>query len=229
MKEALRNPKREVFEIIFMKGETPSFVDEFSKIRPSTPVHFLEKETFLRLCPEGSVHQGCIVKVAPLAPPYLETHLQEGCPVVILDQVNDPQNIGSILRVCAALSYKVLILQEKNSPLLEGNLAKVASGALEHVDVYYVPNIAQTIKDLQAQNYWCYGLDERGDGTLGESDLVSPAAFVFGAEGKGLRRLTKERCDELLRLRTSSKFPTLNVSSTVSIVLAAGLSMTRNS
>ena len=139
--------------------------------------------------------------------------------LLILDHVTDPQNVGAILRTCAAFQVRALIMTDRNAPPLNGALAKTACGALERVPVIFVTNLARTLETLRKNNIWVIGLAEEEEKTLGETNLTGKKAIVMGAEGEGMRRLTREHCDFLAKLPTNPDFPTLNVS------VAAGLSI----
>jgi 23S rRNA (guanosine2251-2'-O)-methyltransferase len=182
-----------------------------------------EKSAIEHFLPHGSVHQGVALEVEPLAEMSLDDLLgQENAPtlVIILDQVTDPHNVGAILRSAAAFGAGAVIVTERNAPSATGIMAKTASGAAEHVPLISVVNIARTLDALKAENFWCVGLAEEGEKDLSESKLSEGrVALIMGAEGEGLRRLTRERCDDLARLPTSGRIGSLNVSNATAIAL----------
>lgn len=168
------------------------------------------------------VHQGIALEVGPLLDVALED-MMEALPqkavVVLLDQITDPHNMGAILRAAAAFECAAVITTERHSSQDEGTIAKVASGALEHIPLIKETNLVKTMQLLKDYGFWIYGLDERGD-KLGTKNVFSDrTAIVMGSEGKGLRRLVKESCDHLVALPTSSAFSTLNVATATAITL----------
>jgi 23S rRNA (guanosine2251-2'-O)-methyltransferase len=146
-----------------------------------------------------------------------------------LDQVSDPHNVGAILRSAAVFGAKALILTDRNAPSESGVLAKSASGALEIVPLIRVTNLAHTIKDLKDIGFWCVGFAETGTTTLDQIDLKGKIALVMGAEGDGMRRLTKDLCDFTVSLPTAASFSALNVSNAAAIALYETFKIQKNS
>ncbi|MDE1902110.1 MAG: 23S rRNA (guanosine(2251)-2'-O)-methyltransferase RlmB [Alphaproteobacteria bacterium] len=186
-----------------------------------------ERADLDRLTPPGSVHQGILIEVAPLPEPSLNDIIDADPPpdlILVLDQVTDPHNVGAILRSAAAFGAGAVIMTERNAPATTGVLAKTASGALEHVPMLHVVNLARALEDLRKAGYWCVGLAEEGAKDLGELDLSGRTALVLGAEGEGLRHLTRQKCDELARLPTGLQagggaIGSLNVSNAAAVAL----------
>ncbi len=139
--------------------------------------------------------------------------------VMVLDQVTDPHNVGAILRTSAAFGVKVLVMQDRHSPSETGVLAKAASGALELVPIIRIPNLASAIQALQGFCFWTVGFAEKESKSIHTIDLKGKIALIMGAEGDGMRRLTKEQCDFSAYLPTVSAFSTLNVSNAAAIAL----------
>lgn len=177
-----------------------------------------------------SVHQGVLVEAAALPECPLEDILA-GCgsgagagPLLVLDQVTDPHNVGAVLRSAAAFGAAGLVMTARHSPPLDGILAKAASGALEHVPVARVTNLARTLEQIGDAGLTRIGLDGAADGLLEQNaGLAGPCALVLGAEDKGLRRLTRENCDHLARISTHGAIASLNVSNAAAIALHACL------
>jgi 23S rRNA (guanosine2251-2'-O)-methyltransferase len=140
-------------------------------------------------------------------------------PIVVLDRVNDPQNIGAVLRSAAAFGALAVVVTAHGTPALTGALAKAASGALESVPVIAVTNLARALDRLKRAGFWICGLDETARLPLAELDLGQRVALVLGSEGRGMRRLVRERCDFLARLPTHPAQPTLNVSIAAAVAL----------
>jgi 23S rRNA (guanosine2251-2'-O)-methyltransferase len=164
------------------------------------------------------VHQGVALEAEPLPPAELDEVSLDGI-LLVLDQVTDPQNVGAALRSAAAFGAAGLVLTERHSPPLQGVLAKAASGALDIVPVILVKNLAQALAELGERGFMRVGLAEEATEGLEAAPLARPLALVLGAEGKGLRQLTKEHCDQLCRISTQSGFASLNVSNAAAIAL----------
>ena len=172
----------------------------------------------------GSVHQGICLNCAPLPAPSLEqacTQNDNRSPVLLLDQVSDPQNVGAILRSAAAFGARAVVLQDRHSPATTGSLAKAASGALETVPLIRVTNIARAMEKLKNMGYWLTGLHAEAGDPIGQESWRHPVALVLGAEGSGLRRLTQENCDSLTAIKIADSMHSLNVSTAAAIALYA--------
>ena len=164
-------------------------------------------------------HQGAALLADPLAPPSLQSVLEKPGVIIVLDQVTDPRNVGAIMRSAAAFGAAAVITQDRNAPEETGGLAKAASGALETMPLLRAVNIARTIIALKAANVWCIGLDAAGAPLSGPAFADRRVALVLGAEGEGLRRLTRETCDEIAGLTIKGAVESLNVSAAASVAL----------
>ena len=171
-----------------------------------------------RLLGADAVHQGVALESEPLPPTRLDEASTGGI-LLVLDQVTDPQNVGAALRSAAAFGASGLVLTERHSPPLSGVLAKAASGALDIVPVILVKNLAQSLAELGERGYLRVGLAEEASEALESVPLTRPLALVLGAEGKGLRRLSRENCDVLARLDMPGKVKSLNVSNACAVAL----------
>jgi 23S rRNA (guanosine2251-2'-O)-methyltransferase len=175
-----------------------------------------------RLLGADTVHQGLMLEVEPLPEPELADLCEvaiSGGPLVILDHVTDPHNVGAVLRSAAAFGASGLLMTRRHSPPLNGVLAKSASGALELVPVCLVQNLARAMQELKEQGIRLVGLDGDGDEFLENESFTSPTAIVLGAEGKGLRELTRETCDRVLKISTAGPLASLNVSNAAAVAL----------
>jgi 23S rRNA (guanosine2251-2'-O)-methyltransferase len=168
-----------------------------------------------------TVHQGALAEVEPLEEPTLAELAAgaRGRPLLILDQVTDPHNVGAILRSAAVFGAAGLVMTRRHSPPLDGTLAKSASGALEHVPLALVQNLARAVAELKEAGFTVIGLDGEATERLEEGVWPEQSALVLGAEGKGLRQLTRESCDRLVRIATDGALASLNVSNAAAVAL----------
>jgi 23S rRNA (guanosine2251-2'-O)-methyltransferase len=213
---AIGNPRRQVRRLV----GTPAALAEHDFARPAER---LEGPALAALLPAGAVHQGVAALVEPLPFVALEEILEdlpEGPQrLLLLDQVTDPQNVGAILRSASAFGAAAVILTERHAAPESGALAKAASGALDHVPLIRVVNLARAIETVKRAGLWCVGLAAEAELTLAEAKLAGRIALVLGSEGGGLRRLTREHCDQLVRLPTSGPIAQLNVSNAAAVAL----------
>jgi 23S rRNA (guanosine2251-2'-O)-methyltransferase len=175
--------------------------------------------------PPGAVHQGLAAKVHPLPDRSIEDVIAEAegldqAQVIILDQVTDPQNVGTILRSAASFGALAVVLTERHAAPESGALAKAASGALEHVPLIRVTNLARALELLKKKGgFWITGLAAEASQTLADARLTGKVGLALGAEGPGLRRLTRDHCDLLVRLPTGGAIDHLNVSNAAAVAL----------
>ncbi|RTL71509.1 MAG: 23S rRNA (guanosine(2251)-2'-O)-methyltransferase RlmB [Hyphomicrobiales bacterium] len=216
---ALRNPARRVDKLLLTDNAQRRLHDVLQE-RGVTGEAALPKDLDRRLGPD-TVHQGAMLETAPLEEPDLEAlaELADQRPLLVLDQVTDPHNVGAILRSAAVFGAAGLVMTRRHSPPLDGTLAKSASGALEHVPVALVGNLARTIEELKDLGFLVVGLDGEGEGTIEAIDWSRRIALVLGAEGKGLRQLTRESCDQLCRITADGPLASLNVSNAAAVSL----------
>jgi 23S rRNA (guanosine2251-2'-O)-methyltransferase len=171
-----------------------------------------------RLGPHA-VHQGLMAEVGPLPAIDLDDIAAQNGIVLVLDQITDPHNVGAILRTAAAFGVDGLVVTERHSPEFSGIVAKAASGGLEHVPLVGVVNLARALERLSTLGYQRIGLDSQAKCDLAEIALQRPLALVLGGEGKGLRRLTRAKCDSLARLDMPGAIKSLNVSNACAVAL----------
>lgn len=216
MKAALANPKRKVLRVCTTEPAADTLK---SALQPRHPkLQILKPQELEKLLDRSAVHQGVAIEVEAPKPLDLEQIPGYGSrPLVVLDQVTDPHNVGAILRSAAAFNVCGVITQERHSPNVTGALAKAASGALELVPIVHVTNIAKTLEQLKKDGYWTAGLDGSATTAFRQAKLNDKTALVMGAEGKGLRRLVAEHCDVLVKLPMSETMESLNVSNAAAI------------
>jgi 23S rRNA (guanosine2251-2'-O)-methyltransferase len=213
---ALANPNRPIARLFATENAVQRLQSLIAR-RRVTPIDSSPKDLD-RLLGSDSVHQGVALETEPLPPVTFDDIAPSGI-LLVLDQVTDPQNVGAALRSAAAFGASGLVLTERHSPPLSGVLAKAASGALDIVPVMLVKNLAQTLAELGEQGYLRVGLAEESEDALETMPLTCPLAILLGAEGKGLRQLTRELCDRLCRISTRSALASLNVSNAAAIAL----------
>lgn len=216
VESALKNQSRHVAHVIALKPDED--LENAVELRRKTSFALKDQGYFQKLFGPDAVHQGVAAQVEALSYGSLEDFIDD-CDAddkalfVMLDQITDPHNVGAILRSAAAFGVKSVIhAKHQSAPLDSAIIAKTACGGVEHVAQHTVTNFAQTMKLFKDKGYWIIGLDERGECTIEKAPLVGKIVFMMGAEGKGLRRLTKDNCDVLTKLPTHPEFPTLNVS-----------------
>ncbi len=166
-----------------------------------------------------AVHQGIALLADPLPPPPLTTVLERNGPLLVLDQVTDPRNVGAILRSAAAFGAAGVIVQDRHAPEETGAMAKAASGALETVPLIRAVNLSRTLVALKAAGLWTVGLAADAPPLRGTDLRERRVALVLGAEGTGLRRLTRETCDEAAGLAMPGTMESLNVSAAATVAL----------
>jgi 23S rRNA (guanosine2251-2'-O)-methyltransferase len=211
---ALRNPARHVRKLLATENAARRLSDEGIKITPDVVRPSAIDE---RLLPDA-VHQGLYLETDPLPAPEVEALPAQGV-VLVLDQITDPHNVGAIFRSAAAFAVTAIVTTQRHSPEATGALAKAASGALEHVPLVSVQNLARGLTALKQSGFLVVGLDSSGDSDLAALPLRAPLALVLGAEGKGLRQLTKEICDHVARIDLPGELKSLNVSNAAALGL----------
>ncbi|MEZ5670745.1 MAG: 23S rRNA (guanosine(2251)-2'-O)-methyltransferase RlmB [Alphaproteobacteria bacterium] len=220
VKAALGNEVRRIRRLL-VRPPVDDGVVALARKRQVTPEP-VDRPALEAVLPPNVVHQGTAMLVDPLPPTALSALCVEplrDAVVVVLDQVTDPQNVGAILRSAAAFGARAVVVQSRHAPPAHGTLAKAASGALELVPLVSVTNLARAIGELADAGHTVVGLDSAAPERLDQIELDGPVCLVMGSEGKGMRRLTQERCDHVARLPTGPRLADLNVSNAAAICL----------
>ena len=221
---ALENPERRILKVWATREAMASF-----ELPSGVPFQFCEGSDLARFVPRDTPHQGIVAEVAPLEDVWLsdvlDAHDDDDRPILILDQITDPHNVGAIFRSAAAFDAIAVVTQDRHAPPESGVLAKSASGALEVVPWVRVVNLARALDEIAEHNYWRIGLTGHADVTLAEALAPSRNALVLGAEGEGMRANIEEHCDQLAKLPISEQMESLNVSNAAAIALYAAATM----
>lgn len=217
---ALKNPDRQHRKLWATREGIASLDGELPE---NFPVEYADGADLGRLVARDAPHQGLVLECAPLPDIFLDEVLggDPARPLIVLDQVTDPHNVGAILRSAAAFGACAIVTQDRHAPPESGTLAKSASGALEVVPWVRVVNLARALDEVAEAGYWRIGLDGDGQTTLAEALPTGPVALVLGAEGDGMRHNIMQHCDALARLPISSAIESLNVSNAAAIALYA--------
>ncbi len=217
---ALRNPRRRALRLLATENAERRLAEVIAakgvlidRATPGDLDHLLGADT---------VHQGLLLEAEPLPEPTLEELVEAARrtgPLVLLDHVTDPHNAGAVLRSAAAFGAAGVVMTRRQSPPLNGVLAKAASGALDLLPVLPVQNLARTMLDLKGLGFRLIGLEGTATAVLEDETFSGLSALVLGAEGKGLRELTRETCDQLVSITTGGSLASLNVSNAAAVAL----------
>jgi len=222
---AILNPKR-THQVLYLLKDKKGFKKEkFTKFVPE--IKELKSKEMYKMFGSESTHQGIVLKTSNINQPSIDEIIHNSKNnssevIVLLDQITDQNNIGSIMRSCAMFNCKSIITSKDNAPELSANIAKAASGAIEIVNYISVVNLARTLNKFKKNDYWVFGFDNNENYNQ-KIDIPKKCVLVFGSEGKGLRNLTKKECDALISIPTKkqSKYniDSLNVSNACAIAL----------
>ncbi len=214
VKAALENPARKVRKLLATENAARRLAEEGVTAAPE----LVRPGAIAERLAADAVHQGLYLEADPLPSPDL-ADIAGAATVLVLDQITDPHNVGAILRTAAGFDVAAVVTTARHSAEATGALAKAASGALEYVPIVTVQNLARAMADLKERGYLLVGLDSSADSDLGDVPVRAPLALVLGAEGKGLRQLTRESCDHLGRLELPGRIKSLNVSNAAALAL----------
>jgi 23S rRNA (guanosine2251-2'-O)-methyltransferase len=231
---AISNPARQIRRIVIATQSVDTIEEAVCEaanavleqypeaIRPN--IECRDRRELEALLPRDAVHQGICLDATPLPYPVIEDVFQladgksSAC-VLVLDQATDPRNIGSVMRTAAALGALAVVVQDKHAPEITGAMAKAASGAIERLPLVRVTNLARTLDQLKQEEFWTVGFDGHATDLLTPKTLVGRNVIVLGAEGAGLRRLTRETCDLLVKIPITESVESLNLSNAAAIAL----------
>lgn len=231
---ALANPARDVDRIVIASQsaedlEVPAVEAANAAIAENpearrAQIEFRDRRELDALLPRDAVHQGICIDVTPLPNPVIEDVLDaarglDSACVVVLDQATDPRNIGAVMRTAAAFGALGVVVQDKHAPDITGAMAKAASGAVERIPLVRATNLARALEQLKTAEFWCVGFDGHTETSLDADTLKGRNALVLGAEGAGLRRLTRETCDLLVKIPITDAVESLNLSNAAAIAL----------
>lgn len=221
--EALKNDARRRHRLIGTEQALEQLKNTLgSGVQPDPMPESVDRADVDAVCGPDAVHQGLALLVDPLADLAVEDIIDaapERDVVVVLDQATDPRNIGAVMRSARAFGAHALVVQDRNAPPETGTMAKAASGALEHIPLVRVTNLARALWALKDAGYWSLGLDGSGESNIGDIDMPARTVIVLGAEGSGLRRLTRETCDQLVRIPIAPDAESLNLSNAAAVAL----------
>lgn len=219
--QALLNSKRHKRRLLVTDEDKLSKLGDLKHLK-TLKVEIVPKKNIENVVGNQVVHQGVALEVQPLPvhhdfEPFITDEQNQR--IMVLDQVNDVQNLGAILRSCAVFGVKCLIVHDVVGLKENGILAKVAAGSLEHVPIVQAKNLSRVLDDLKKEGFWCIGFSEKGNQSVDQVNLSGRSALVMGSEGQGLRDLVEKKCDILAFLPTTDAFSTLNVAQASSIAL----------
>lgn len=221
---AAANPRRRCRRLLALADAAAALTDAAAAAGSARPtVEVVDRHTLQAVAGADAVHQGMAVQADPLPPTALDDVLVPGgdAPLLVLDQVTDPRNVGAVLRASAAFGAGGVVVQDRHAPQETGVLAKAASGALETVPLVRVVNVARALRDARDAGFFVAGLDGKAPLALPDADLSGRMVLVLGSEGAGLRRLVRETCDVLIRIPIAAHVDSLNVATAAAVALYA--------
>tara|TARA_B110000196_G_scaffold310596_1_gene313540 strand:- start:65 stop:817 length:753 start_codon:yes stop_codon:yes gene_type:complete len=224
--EALKNSKRKVIKIFLTEDSKKNLnrENQDKQLLKDIKIFYKTKIELDKLCAKNEIsHQGLVAEVEHLESIKLKDYLKQNedkknVIFVALEEVTDPRNIGSIIRSAAAFNIDGLIIKERSFPSESKILYKSASGGIEHINIFEVPNISTTIKYLKTKNFWICGFDKNGKKDFTEFDWNTNSVLLFGSEGYGLKYQTLKNSDFLMKINIDSKIESLNISNSAALV-----------
>lgn len=219
VREALR-AQRPLDKILIAKGASGPRIQEIVELSrtASVPVRFEAREVLDRAA-KGTPHQGVVAFGSAHSYVELNAVVRDAKLLVVLDGVEDPHNLGAIIRTAHAAGASAVVVPERRAAPLTETVDRAAAGALEHLPVARITNVTQTLELLKQNGFWIYGLDERGTELYDQTEFAVPTAIVLGGEGKGLHQNVQKHCDVLVRIPMAGAVSSLNVSVAAGVVL----------
>ncbi len=217
---------RKIEKLYILKGELKGSINKIMGIakEKNIVVQYVNKNKLDKLS-NGGVHQGVVALVSPYEYSSIDEifnrakELKEDPFVVLLDEIEDPHNLGSIVRSAECAGVHGIIIPKRRSATVNHTVVKTSAGATEHIHISKVTNMTDTIKELKERGLWIYGADMLGENYYFNTDMKGPLGLVIGNEGKGISRLVKDNCDFLVRIPTLGNISSLNASNAASIIL----------
>ena len=219
VREALR-AGREMDRVLIARGAAGERLQEIVELcrNKDVPIRFEPRDALDRAS-QGAAHQGVVGFAAAHVYANLDAIAATARLLVLLDGVEDPHNLGAIVRTAYAAGADAVLVPERRAAGLTETVAKAAAGALEYLPIVRIGNVSQTLDALKTRPFWIYGLDERGEQNYDEMDYAAPSVVVLGGEGRGLHEHVRKRCDYLVRIPMAGAIASLNVSVAAGVVL----------
>ncbi len=212
---ALKNPQRKIIELYC----TEEIFNLYKEAIEPHPYQIVTSQYLNNLLPREASHQGITILTNSIAVDLNSIDLSDdNIKIAILDQITDPHNIGAIMRSAAAFGVKAIIMTNDNAAEENGVMAKTSCGGIELVPIVKVVNLRSTIETLKKKGFWILGLDGNAKEFISPKTLSGKIAMIFGSEGDGMRRLTSENCDLLLKIPIEHAMESINVSNAAAIV-----------
>lgn len=220
---ALDTKKRQVYNLYFKKGKTTAELEKIIGICRKKGIQTIAKSPDeLSDLARTTQHQGVVLECSFLQAKDIDAFISntpESSLVVVLDQVEDPQNFGAIVRTCAYLGADAVVIQKRHSAPLSPTASKASAGALEYFPVYEAGNLAKSLEKLKQQGYWIYGSSLDGS-DFNRETVVEKSVLIMGNEGKGIRDLTRKNCDHLIKISGNNSTESLNVNAAAAILIS---------
>ncbi len=219
VREALR-AGRPIDRVLIAKGAGGAKLQEIIDLcrAAGVAVRFDPRDALDRAC-NNATHQGVVALAAPQKPPSKLSLEDRARCLVILDGVEDPHNLGAIVRTAHAAGADAVLVPDRRAVGVTETVIKASAGAVEHLPVVKIGNVRQEIERLKEKGFWIYGLDERGDSDYDKTDYTEPCVFVLGGEGKGLHEHVRKQCDFIVRIPMAGAIASLNVSVATGVIL----------